>query len=149
MPSGPTRRVVKPVKEAAPKAERKRRPRVERTVYEIASQYSGPSTGMNARRSLTALPSSVFGSNPDYVLTPRTEAVAKSLKAEFGSRPFARGNIDAGILKYLAMKGHLKHVGGDLSTEQATLQFTPAAMRYSYGATAAPAKKAGKKPASA
>lgn len=107
---------------------REPRVKVERTVHDIVSPYTGPSTGLNARKSRTALDLSMFGTKPDYVLTERTEKVGRALRAKYAGRPFERANIDAGILKYLGIKGYVEHVGGD--GEAAQFRFTADGLKH-------------------
>lgn len=94
-----------------------------RPTHTLISLYDGPSAGLNKRKSVTALDHKLFGTKPDYVLTARTEAVAKTLREKYGTAPFARMNADAGVMKYLLMKGALKPVSGDGKSEADTYQF--------------------------
>jgi hypothetical protein len=108
---------------------RERAPKAPRAEHGVTSQYAGPSLGLNKRKSTTALDLSQFGSDPDYVLTLRTEQVGRALKAKYGNKPFERANADAGILKYLGRKGYIEHVSGDPSSETCQFRFTTAGMR--------------------
>jgi hypothetical protein len=103
-----------------------------RIVHNVDSLYDGGSKGLNARKSGTKLDLSLFNTKPDMVLTSRTELVLQSIKNQYQRATFARGNIDAGVLKYGIMKGHLKPVSGD-GGETTMLQFTPTGMAYSAG----------------
>lgn len=126
-PAKPARSKPDPSATVAAKPRRVAVPRVE---HALAVQYSGPSLGVNKRKSVTAIDIRVFGTKPDYVLTDRTKAVASAIKRTVGKAAFPRGNIDAGVLKYLGMKGYVEHVEGDPATEQATFKFTPEGLKH-------------------
>ncbi len=107
-----------------------KREAVARVAHEVVSPYTGPSLGLNKRKSITALDLATFGTKPDYVLTERTEAVGRALRAKYGSTPFERANADAGILKYLGMKGYIEHVAGEAHSEKATFRFTKEGLKH-------------------
>lgn len=120
----------------APKA--KAAPRI---VHSVDTLYQGDSKGLNARKSSTKLDVASFNTKPDMVLTERTELVLQSLKNTYARATFARGNIDAGVLKYAIWKGHLQPVSGD-GGEDTMLRFTSAGMSYVAGQTARKGKRA-------
>ncbi|MET4190618.1 MULTISPECIES: hypothetical protein [unclassified Bradyrhizobium] len=128
--AAPARKVAaKPQTPAVTLPPKRERAKVERIEHTVTSPYAGPSLGLNKRKSTTALDLATFGTQPDYVLTMRTEQVGKALKAKYGTAPFARGNADAGILKYLGRKGYIRHVDGDPSAETSRFAFTDAAFK--------------------
>jgi len=111
---------VAPVQVPAPTT---KRPKTERIVHEVASLYTGPSPGINKRKSRTVLDLSAFNTNPGYILKDRSELVAETIKREYGNKPFTRGNFDAGVLKFLLWKGHVEAVSGN-GDENTVLRFT-------------------------
>lgn len=107
-------------------------PATNRTVHDVTTAYAGPSKGLTKGRSKTPIPVERFNENPGYVLTPRTTATLAPIKEKYGATPFARANIDAGVLKFAVIKGHLQHVDGDPASETARFRFTPAALETRY-----------------
>jgi hypothetical protein len=91
--------------------------------HEVTAAYQGPSTGLNKRKSLAAIPHDEFGTKPDYVLTERTNLVAKAIKDKYGKAVFPRMNLDAGILKFLVWKGAVRPVTGEGKSPSDTYQF--------------------------
>lgn len=91
--------------------------------HEVTAAYQGPSTGLNKRKSLAVIPHNEFGTKPDYVLTTRSEQVAKALKDKYAKTPFQRMNLDAGILKFLVWRGKVKPISGDGRSPNDTYQF--------------------------
>jgi len=95
-----------------------------RFTHDAKSEWTGPSAGFNERRSKTRVPVEEYNTRPDYVLSERTQAILSPLRKKYGSTPFQRGNLDAGVIKYAIRKGHLQPVGGDPTNETLMLKFT-------------------------
>lgn len=122
--------VVAPVKKAAVAVSKATvvktaKPRAVATfkAHDVISTYAGPSKGLNKRKSLAQIPHGEFGSKPDYVLTERTNVVAKSLKTKYGTETFPRANLDAGILKFLVWKGAVRPITGEGRSADDTYRF--------------------------
>ena len=94
-----------------------KRPKSERMTHGVAVNYEGLSSPVNRNKSRTRIPVEEFGSKPDSVLTERVNALLKAIKAKYGSKPFRRGDFNAGALKRAGWKGVLVHVSGDPASE--------------------------------
>ena len=95
-----------------------------RFTHGISTKYAGPSKGTNQRKSRTVIPVSEFGSKKDMVLTERTQAILTPMRAKYGNKPFQRGDLDAGVLKFAIWKGHVNVISGDGTSEGDTYSFT-------------------------
>lgn len=66
--------------------------------HEITASYAGASTGLNASRSRSALRLDIGSA----VFTYRDDSTLRDLVAKYAGKPFARLNVDAGIIRRLA-----------------------------------------------
>jgi len=118
--------IAKPVQASAPKV---RAPKVPRVEHSVVSLYTGASVGLNKRKSGTVLDLKLAGSKPDYILSERSELIGETIKREYGNKPFPRGNLDAGVLKHLLIKGFVEAVSGN-GGEDTVLRFTKSGMAH-------------------
>lgn len=111
------------------KSEKKaKKVKIARFGHGVECKYAGSSVPINKSKSKTRLPIEDFSQRPDYVLTERSLDILKPLKAKYGKKEFARGDIDAGVLKTAGWRGVLAHVSGDPASETCMLKFTDTPM---------------------
>ena len=118
-----TQTAAKPAKEAKAK-----KAKVERMTHGTGTSYAGPSNGVNSNRSRSVVDHSKFGTDPEYSMTPRTQERLAPMKKKYAAKPWARGDLDVGILKFGLKKGHIEPVTGDGTSEADTYRFTKAGL---------------------
>jgi hypothetical protein len=82
-------------------------------LYGFRSGWTGPSDGANKNLSRTKIDPSRFNAYPQGNMTERDDKNLKALRSAFGTKPFERRNVDAGILRRLMERGYVKHVSGN------------------------------------
>jgi hypothetical protein len=116
--------VAAKAKAAAPAPEVKHEARAKaRFTHDMEFAYGGDSPVVTSRKSKTPIRIDEFKSAPNLVLSDRDHAALGPLKQTFGKKPWARGNLDAGILNRLIRKGVVRHVMGEAADERATYKF--------------------------
>lgn len=82
-----------------------------------------PSAGLNKNRSRTVVPNDEFNTLPGLTFTDRMNDVLSAIRTKYGTRPWSRGDLDAGILKAGVRKGVVRPVSGQGTSESDTYQF--------------------------
>ena len=86
--------------------------------------YAGASSPVRAGKNLSPV---VLDRVPNSY-TPRDAAALKGIHAQFQRKPFARRNLDAGVLSRLIGHSYVEHVSGGLDTRDATFKVTDKAV---------------------
>lgn len=118
-----TKTATKPIKAAKPVAAPKA-PKPPAPKYAFSTGYAGPSDALNSRASRTPIDLSRFGQFTGSVMTERDETAVKALRKQFGEKPFARQNLDAGIIRRLGERGCIVHVSGANNASDAMFRLT-------------------------
>ncbi len=95
-------------KEATPKARNKDQGMISHRIE--FSDHGGTSGLTVSRKSATRIDVTRFNTTPDAKVTPRDEAFLAGIKAQYGRKEFARGDLDAGALRRAIERGFIEPV---------------------------------------
>lgn len=93
-------------------------------VHEIKYEFIGSSKPYGVHKGSTPLRLERFGKLPKAILSERDSNLLKNIRAVYRTKPFVRGDYDAGTLSRLGERGYLKLVNGQANSVNAVLQLT-------------------------
>lgn len=88
----------------------------------------GKSAVTNSRKSNTRIQIEKFGTLTHAAMTVRDDVALSGLRKAYGDKPFARGNLDAGILRRLGERGQIEYVEGNPASATATFKLSRSAL---------------------
>ena len=129
------KRVRKPKATVSPEAKEQQAAAAKKQVaepkpelYGFRSDWSGPSDVTNKNLSRTKIDPARFNMYPQGTVTERDQKSMVALRSQFGGKPFARKNTDAGILRRLIERGLAEFVSGNPDHMDGQFRLTPAGM---------------------
>ena len=120
------KKVAKPATAKVQSAKPAAKPSVE--LYGFRSDWTGPSDLVNKNVSRTAIDAGKFNAYPKGNVTQRDQDAIVELREQFGAKPFARVNCDAGILRRLMERGLAKNVDAECNAPTSRFALTKAGL---------------------